>query len=62
MKNYRVVVEEVYRGWEWVEANSAEEAEQIVRDMTRRGELEPTLSYDAETFFDVVDEEENQDA
>lgn len=62
MKNYRVVVEEVYRGWEWVEANSAEEAEQIVRDMTRRGELEPTLSYDAETFFDVVDEEESHDA
>lgn len=62
MKNYRVVVEEVYRGWEWVEANSAEEAEQIVRDMTRRGELEPTMSYDAETFFDVVDEEESNDA
>jgi ABC-type nitrate/sulfonate/bicarbonate transport system substrate-binding protein len=59
MKNYRVVVEEVYRGWEWVEANSVEEAEQIVRDMTRRGELEPTLSYDAETFIDVVDEEDS---
>jgi hypothetical protein len=62
MRNYRVVVEEVYRGWEWVEASSAEEAEQIVRDMTRRGELEPTLSYDGETFFDVVDEEESNDA
>ena len=61
MKNYRVVIEEVCRGWEWIEANSAKEAEQIVRDMFYRGEID-LAEYDSETFIDVVDEEENQNA
>lgn len=61
MKLYRVCVEEVYRGWEWVEANSSEEAEDKVREMTRNGGIDP-LSYDGETFIDVVDEEEVEDA
>lgn len=61
MKNYRVVFEEVCRGWEWVEASSAEEAEQIVRDMFYKGEIDLS-DYDSETFIDVVDEEESHDA
>lgn len=62
MKNYRVVVEEVYRGWEWVEANSAEEAEELVREMMCNGGLNPVESYDGNTYIDVVDEEESENA
>lgn len=58
MKNYRVVVEEVYRGWVWVEAESEEEAQSKVVNMTRCGDLNPPEDFDGETFVDVVDEEE----
>ncbi len=57
MKSYRVVVEEVYRGWVSVEAESAEEARSMVVDMTRYGEINPPEDYDGETFIDVVEEE-----
>ena len=60
MKNYRVCVEEVYRGWEWVEADSPEEAEELVREMTRNGSLHPVESYDGNTYIDTIDDEEVQ--
>jgi hypothetical protein len=58
MKRYRVCVEEVYRGWEWVEANSPEEAEELVREMMCNGSLNPVESYDGDTYIDTVDEKE----
>jgi hypothetical protein len=62
MKNYRVCVEEVYRGWVWVEAESAEQAHQIAVDQTCSGEINPIEQFDGDTYIDVVDEEENQNA
>jgi hypothetical protein len=60
MKNYRVVVEEVYRGWVWVEAESAEEAHSKAVEMTCSGEINPIEQFDGDTYVDVVDEEEVQ--
>lgn len=48
---YQVYVEEIYSGHVEIEANSAEEAEQIARDMTRNGEIDPTQDFDGDTYF-----------
>jgi hypothetical protein len=61
MKNYRVCVEEVYRGWVWVEAESAEQAHDIIVEQTRTGEVNPMEQFDGDTYIDVVEEENEND-
>jgi hypothetical protein len=53
MKTYQVYVEEIYGGYVDIEADSAEQAEQIATDKTCTGEINPVEQFDGNTYFDV---------
>jgi hypothetical protein len=58
MRNYRVYVEEIYRGYVEIEANSPKEAEGIATEKTCSGEINPVQDFDGNTFIEA-DEVEN---
>lgn len=53
MNKYQVYVEEIYSGYVEIEANSAEEAEDIARERTCTGEINPHEQFDGNTYFDA---------
>ena len=57
MHKYQVYIEEVYIGYVEIEADSPEDAEQIARDKTRSGEINPPQDFDGNTFVEVNLEE-----
>ena len=53
MRNYRVYVEEIYGGYVDIEADSAEQAEQIATEKTCSGEINPVQDFDGNTFIEA---------
>ena len=46
-------VEEIYGGYVDIEADSAEQAEQIATEKTCTGEINPVERFDGNTYFQV---------
>lgn len=59
MNKYRVYVEEIYSGHVEIEAGSAQEAEDIARNMSCSGEIDPARDFDGNTYFFANEEAEN---
>jgi hypothetical protein len=53
MKKYQVYVEEVYRGYVEIEADSLAEAEEIATEKTCSGEINPVQDFDGNTFIEA---------
>jgi hypothetical protein len=53
MPKYQVYIEESYAGYIEIEADSASEADDIAREKTCSGEINPVHDFDGNTFFEV---------
>ena len=62
MPKYQVYVEEIYGGYVEIEADSASEADDIAREKTCSGEINPVQDFDGDTFFEVINDMEEENA
>ena len=62
MKTYQVYVEEIYGGYVDIEADSAEQAEQIATEKTYTREINPVERFDGNTYFEVINDMEDENA
>ena len=62
MKTYQVYVEEIYGGYVDIEADSAEQAEQIATEKTYRREINPVERFDGNTYCEVINDMEDENA
>jgi hypothetical protein len=62
MPKYQVYIEEVYSGYVEIEADSASEADDIARAKTCSGEINPPHDFDGNTYYEVDEIKEEQNA